>query len=98
MPWDDYVKDGVLEWLLEPQDPSVRFWALQHLDERAPKDSAVVDAQEAVMRSQCVQTIPQAQTPGGYWETADDMYNPKYKATTHTLLILAELGAERTWA
>jgi hypothetical protein len=36
-----------------------------------------------------------AMKPEGYWGNEDDMYNPKYKATTHNLLILAELGTKR---
>jgi hypothetical protein len=48
------------------------------------------------MASEPVETILAAQQPEGHWCEADDMYLPKYKATTHTLLILAELGASRT--
>jgi hypothetical protein len=47
------------------------------------------------MASPCVKTVLKAQKGEGYWGNYNDMYNPKYSATTHTLLILAELGAKR---
>jgi hypothetical protein len=83
-------------WLLEPSDPSVRFWALQDLEEKSPRDSEVVAAQEAVMESPPVKAILGKQEAGGWWVGEKDMYNPKYTATTHSLRILAELGAKRT--
>jgi hypothetical protein len=93
------VRDSVVDpasWLLEPSDPSVRFWALQDLGGRAPGDPDVVAAQDDVMGSPAVEAILGAQQPGGWWVGERDMYLPKYRATTHSLLILAELGAGRT--
>ncbi len=83
-------------WLLERDNPSVRFWALQDLEGRSPVDSEVVAAQEAVMGSPPVKAILGKQEAGGWWVGEKDMYNPKYTATTHSLRILAELGAKRT--
>ena len=93
---DSTLDAGVLDWLFEPKNPSVRFWALQDLLglERAHPD--VEAAQDAVMESVPVRAILSAQHPEGHWEKPDDMYLPKYKASTHSLLILAELGARRT--
>ena len=93
---DSVLDAGVLDWLLEPETPSVRFWALQDLLwlERTHPDVAA--AQEAVMESAPVKAIFSAQQPESHWVTPDDMYLPKYKASTHSLLILAELGAKRT--
>jgi hypothetical protein len=48
------------------------------------------------MESHPVRTILDAQSPEGHWGNPEDMYNPKYRATTHSLLVLAELGAKRT--
>jgi hypothetical protein len=48
------------------------------------------------MVSKEVNTILGNQRPEGYWVNPYNMYIPKYKATTHQLLILAELGAKRT--
>ena len=85
----------VIEWLLEESNPSVRFWALQQLKGRSMTSSEVKEAQESLMESNPVKTILGAQHPEGYWMGSENMYLPKYKATTHSLLILAELGARR---
>ncbi|RDE16753.1 MAG: hypothetical protein C4K48_00920 [Candidatus Thorarchaeota archaeon] len=96
MSWKKYVGQDVLDWLLEPKDPSIRYWALQHLEDKSPRSSEVKEAQEAVMATPCVKSILKAQKNDGYWDSPDDMYRPKYTASTHTLLILAELGMKRT--
>jgi len=92
------TSSGTIDWLLEPGDPSVRFWALRDLGGKAPGDPEVVAAQEGVMKSHAVGAILAAQNPGSWWVEERDMYLPKYTATTHSLLILAELGARRTHA
>jgi hypothetical protein len=84
------------DWLLDPSDPSVRLWALQDLDGRKRDDPDVLEAQGRVMISPPVEAILATQQPGGWWGGERDMYLPKYTATTHSLLILAELGAKRT--
>ena len=88
----------LIEWLLESDNPSVRFWTLQDLEERMHDDLDVLDAQRSIMSSPTVEAILAGQKLGGWWVEEGDMYLPKYTATTHSLLILAELGAERTSA
>jgi hypothetical protein len=90
------LRADILNWLLESADPSVRFWALQTLQDKPPTHAEVQAAQEALMRSPAVKAILAAQAAEGYWNKPDNMYLPKYTATTHSLLILAELGAKRT--
>ena len=88
----------ITSWLLESDNPSVRFWALQDLMDRKSSDPAVRAAQDEIMDSPQVKLILGKQQLGGWWIEERDMYLPKYKATTHSLLILAELGAKRTSA
>ncbi len=96
MPRSEAVQSDTLNWLLEPADPSIRYWALQTLQDKSPSHPDVHAAQEALMRSPAVKAILSAQTPEGYWNKPGNMYLPKYTASTHSLLILAELGAKRT--
>ena len=83
-------------WLLEPSDPSVRFWALQDIEGSRRDNPDVLETQERIMSSLPIKSILSAQQPGGWWVGEKDMYLPKYTATTHSLLILSELGAKRT--
>ena len=96
MSWINELKADPIEWLLETSNPSVRYWALLDILDREPNDPDVTKARGSIMASEPVKTILSAQDPSGHWCKADDMYLPKYKATTHQLLILAELGASRT--
>jgi len=94
MSWRKYLHDGVLDWLLEPENPSVRYWALQQLIDHDESDLIVYEAQNAIMNSTLVKTIMQNQGKEGYWKEETDLYLPKYRATTNTLLVLAEIGAK----
>ena len=98
MKWVEFVGEGVIDWLLESSDPSIRFWALQHLKDMDMDHPDVVATQKAIMKSLCIETILSAQELEGHWGSADNMYLPKYSASTHSLLIMAELGAKRTKA
>lgn len=93
---DEILTQDTIDWLLGPEDPSVRYWALQQLEDKPRNHQDVIDAQTALMAFPCIQIIFAAQDNQGQWGKYNDMYSPKYTATTHTLLILAELGAKRT--
>jgi len=95
MSWEDFVSRETQDWLLGPENPGVRFWALQHLEDRPLDNPDVREAQEVVMNTPCVKAILKAQKSEGHWKRYENMYEPKYRATTHNLLLLAELGAKR---
>jgi len=90
------VDDSIVEWLLENDNPSVRYWTLIDILRKKPSNNEVLETQDHIMESSCIQTILRTMNPEGYWGKRDDFYNPKYTATTHNLLILAEFGAKRT--
>jgi hypothetical protein len=64
--------------------------------DKPQSDPEVQSTQEALMNSQHVKAVLGGQSPEGHWGNPEDMYNPKYRASTHSLLVLAELGAKRT--
>lgn len=90
------MTDPVLEWLLEPDNPSVRFFALRDLLDCPADDPELRTARRAIMRSAPVEKILAAQADEGYWSQPGWGYAPKYRGTDWTLLILAELGADGT--
>lgn len=95
MGWPSELKADPTEWLLEFDNPSVRYYALRDIVGLRENDPHVIEAKEAIMDSEIVKAILNAQKPEGFWGSEDDLYLPKYSATTHQLLILAELGASR---
>lgn len=85
-----------LDWLLEddPHNPSARYFALRDLLGMAESENRVRKARAAIMRSGSVPEILAAQDPEGYWVKPGGGYSPKYRATSWSLLMLAELGAD----
>jgi hypothetical protein len=88
------IQSQVIDWLLEKDNPSVRYFALHHLLDRAEDDREVQAARRAIMRSDPVQKILSAQKPAGYWFKPGAGYSPKYESTVWQILFLAELGAD----
>jgi hypothetical protein len=85
---------NVKDWLLEEENPSVRFFALRDLI-GLPEDSPEVKkARSQIISSNPVQKILDSQTEGGWWGKPEEFYwsDVKYRGTVWNLIILAELG------
>ncbi len=80
-------------WLLDESDPSVRYFFLTDILERPLDQPTGREARQAIRSSPAVQSILATQNPDGWWETPDDLYRPKHRATAWQLILLAELGA-----
>ncbi|PKP70781.1 MAG: nitrogen fixation protein NifH [Alphaproteobacteria bacterium HGW-Alphaproteobacteria-4] len=85
---------AVLDWLLEDENPSVRYFTLKRLLGRDEADPALQTARRAIMASPAVRAIMDQQHPDGYWLKPGQFYTGKYRSTVWQLLILAELGAD----
>jgi hypothetical protein len=88
------MNQQIENWLLEEDNPSVRYFTLRHLFDRPEDDPEVQAARHAIMTSEPVQKILSAQAAEGYWVKPGKGYSPKYCATSWQLLFLAELGAD----
>ncbi|GAB4408099.1 MAG: hypothetical protein Kow00123_21110 [Anaerolineales bacterium] len=86
---------ALLDWLLEPTNPSVRYLALRHLLGRGEDDTDVREARAAIPRSSIARRIFAKQAPEGHWGDPATPYLPKYKATYWTLMLLGYLGLNR---
>lgn len=90
----DINKQGVLNWLLEEENPSIRYFTLTSLLGRNLDDSEVKKAKLSIMTEGLVPKIMEKQNEDGSWGDPMRFYRDKYKGTAWTLLILAELGAD----
>lgn len=63
------MKANSIEWLLEKNDPSVRYFTLTDILERPEDDSKVIKAKEEIMETGLVPKILAKQEHGGYWES-----------------------------
>ncbi|MBC7259964.1 MAG: hypothetical protein H5T65_12035 [Chloroflexi bacterium] len=84
-----------LDWLLEPDNPFVRYHALRQLLGCGDDDSDVRQARAAIPESPVVRRIWARQAPEGHWGDPSSPYLPKYKATYWTLMLLGFLGLSR---
>jgi len=82
-----------LSWLLEPQDPGVRYLALRDLLDLPANDPELLSAQQAAHSQGPIAVILDKMHPDGYWARPGAGYNPKYYSTSWSLITLAQLGA-----
>jgi hypothetical protein len=85
----------VLPWLLEDDQPSVRYYALKELLDGPAGDSDARQAFADIGKRGWARDILAKQTPHGSWESANSLYRPKYIATNWMALILSDLGLTR---
>jgi hypothetical protein len=85
-----------LDWLLEENQPCVRYLTLTQLLGRSEKDPDVLSAKKMIPQMGWARDILSKQEPGGWWVGEKSLYRPKYTATNWMLLILADLGLSRT--
>ena len=86
---------GVGSWLLEENQPSLRYLALTQLFDRAQNDAEVLSARERIPETGWAAEILDKQKPGGWWAEEKSLYRPKYLSTNWMLLILSDLGLTR---
>lgn len=93
--WKQHLSADPIDWLLEEDNPSVRYFTLLDVLDKAKDDLEVKEARENIMTSGTVPRILVKQETGGYWGTPENFYlRGKYKGTSWQLIILAELGAD----
>ena len=92
--WKSVLKADAVDWLLEKDNPSVRYFALTQILDKPQTSAEVQEAKKEIMLAGVVPKILAKQREGGYWEAPEKFYAAKYKGTVWQLIILAELGAD----
>ncbi len=93
MLWQDQLKGDSLSWLLETELPGVRYLALRDLLERPATDPELRAACKAAHENGPIAAILEKMEETGYWVEPGPGYTPKYRATTWSVILLAQLGA-----
>ena len=91
----EHLHRDVIQWLLEPDNPSVRYRTLRDLLCLPEDDPKLRAAQAAIPQSQAVARIFEGQAADGHWGDPATPYGPMYKASYWTLMLLAHLGLNR---
>jgi hypothetical protein len=84
----------IIDWLLEEDDPSVRYFTLRDLLGRPDQSHEVRKAKKDIMARGAVPKILSRQNPEGFWAEENKFYRNKYKGTVWQIIILANLGAD----
>lgn len=90
---EEITSQETIEWLLEEENPSVRYFTLTRLLNKAENDTDVLTAKQNIMTSGLVPKILNQQNEDGSWGDKKRFYTDKYSGTVWQLIILAELGA-----
>jgi hypothetical protein len=93
MSWESQLKGNPLSWLLESGNPGVRYLALRDLADLPADDAELQAARKAAHREGPIAAILDEMDPSGYWVITGAGYNPKYRSTAWSILLLAQLGA-----
>jgi len=91
--WPDVLRGNPIPWLLEAENPSIRYWTLIDILDRPADDANVQETRAAIAQQPLVRELFASQHPDGHW--GDDETKP-YTATgaIGALGILHTLGVE----
>lgn len=93
MSWKNQLRSDPLPWLLESDDPGVRYLALRDLMDLSPEDKKLKSARRAAHKDGPIALVLSHMEKDGYWVRQGPGYNPKYRSTVWSLILLAQLGA-----
>jgi hypothetical protein len=88
-------RDEVLDWLLEPGQPSIRYLTLVRLMGRRETDPEVRKARSRIPTVGWVADLLARRDPGGWWVREGGWLEPRFLGTNWSLLALSDLGATR---
>jgi len=93
MSWKNRLRSDSLPWLLESENPGVRYLALRDLFDLSPDDKKLKSARKSAHKDGPIAVILSNMEKDGYWVKPGPGYNPKYRSTVWALILLAQLGA-----
>ena len=95
MSWKSQLNGDSVTWLLESETAGVRYLALRDLVPSASTRSELAAAREAAHTKGPIADILQHMRREGYWVKPGSGYGPKYTSTVWSLILLAQLGAQK---
>ncbi len=92
--WKTMLKADSTNWLLEEENPSVRYFTLKDILDKHEDNPEVEQAKHEIMQCGIVPKILRKQQEPEYLQTFAKFYTAKYKGLVWQLIVLAEMGAE----
>jgi hypothetical protein len=88
--WKKALKADPTNWLLEENDPAVRYMTLRDIVNAGEKE--VKAARSKAHREGPIATILDNMNPEGWWVHPGYVYTPKMRGTSWAILALAQMG------
>jgi hypothetical protein len=92
--WKEMLNADPSSWLLEEENPSVRYFTLKDIFDKLESDPEVQKAKRNIMQSGFVPDILRKQREPAYIQTFPKFYTAKYEGLVWQLIVLAEMGAD----
>jgi hypothetical protein len=93
MSWKNQLHKDSLPWLLESDNPGVRYLALRDLLDLSIDDKKLKFARRAAHKEGPIAEVLSKMEKEGYWVKPGPGYSPKYNSTVWSMILLAQLGA-----
>jgi hypothetical protein len=93
MSWKYQVQNDSLPWLLEAENPGIRYLALRDLLDSPPDDRKLKSARRMAHHEGPIAEVLSQMNKEGYWVEPGPGYSPKYSSTVWSIILLAQLGA-----
>ena len=88
MSWTSCINDNPIKWLLEEEDPSVRYITLTDILGRSLDDSEVVDTKKQIMKHKVIQKILENTFNGRFITNIETKDRPSKWITLNALRVL----------
>lgn len=85
-----------MDWLLEPNEPSIRYLTLTQLLGHKAVDPEVREAKARIPQEGWVADMLAKRDPGGWWVRNGAPMYPKYQSMNWNLLAMSDLGGSRS--
>ena len=89
--WKKLLKTDPTDWLLEDDNPAVRYLALRDIVDAGGKELS--EARQKAQSEGPIATILENMNPEGWWVKPGNVYANKCRGTVWSIISLAELGA-----
>lgn len=93
MSWKNQLRSDSLPWLLESDNPGVRYLALRDLLDLSPDDKKLKSARKSAHKDGPIAKVLSKMEKEGYWVKPGPGYTQKYRSTVWSIILLAQLGA-----
>ncbi|MFZ5857740.1 MAG: nitrogen fixation protein NifH [Chloroflexota bacterium] len=93
MSWKNQLRSDSLPWLLESENPAIRYLAMRDLLDLPAGDKKLTAARRLAHKEGPIAHVLSKMNEEGWWGRPGTGYGPKYKSTVWALILLAQLGA-----